>query len=93
MSSTVILAYPPEFLVEALELLPRASGDTYFDYLQNWFRVGILALPVMHFFGALLIEVIIIDLMERRQFLEVQTFLSSLTSLKPISDCSAFLIY
>ena len=58
MTSTLMLVYPIGPIAEYMEFVPLDQTGTQNGRMKNWFRVWLLALPLIHLAGAAAIEVI-----------------------------------
>lgn len=59
--STLMLVYPFGVIAEYMEFVPLDFGGTQTGQNKNWFRVWLLALPILHLVGAAAVEVLIIN--------------------------------
>jgi len=57
--STLMLVYPIGSIAEYMEFVPLDLSGTQTGKVMNWFRVWLLALPIIHLAGAATVEVLI----------------------------------
>lgn len=56
--STLMLVYPIGSIAEYMEFVPLDVNGTQTGKMMNWFRVWLLALPIIHLAGAAAVEVL-----------------------------------
>ncbi|XP_034256280.1 probable cation-transporting ATPase 13A3 isoform X3 [Thrips palmi] len=54
--STLMLVYPIGSIAEYMEFIPLDLSGTHTGNMMNWFRVWLLALPILHLAGAAAVE-------------------------------------
>lgn len=57
MVSTLMLVYPIGPIAELMEFVTLDQSETKTGRMKNWFRVWLLALPLIHLAGAAAVEV------------------------------------